>query len=116
MAASIVVATWLGMNPPGFAAQTVAFAFGLAASSLFPAIMMGIFSPKMNYAGAVVGMLAGLVSTSVYLFTYKGWFFIPCTNMLAASPETWLFGISPLGFCAVGAAINFIPASITIHL
>src|SRR3546814_13207248 len=106
MAAAIVVATWLGMNPPGFAAQTVAFAFGLAASSLFPAIMMGIFSTKMNSAGAVVGMLAGLVSTSVSLFTYKGWFLLPGTHMLAASQETWLFGLPPLGFVAVGAVTN----------
>src|SRR3546814_16859678 len=98
MAASIVVATWLGMNPPGFAAQTVAFAFGLAASSLFPAIMLGIFSTKMNSAGAVVGMLAGLVSTSVSLFTYKGWFFIPSTNILTGSPENWLVRISSLAF------------------
>ncbi|WP_129136995.1 sodium:solute symporter family protein [Luteimonas sp. YGD11-2] len=116
MAAAIVVATWLGMNPPGFAAQTVAFAFGLAASSLFPAIMMGIFSTRMNSAGAVVGMLAGLISTSVYLFTYKGWFFIPGTNMLADTPENWLFGISPLGFGAVGAVINFLAAYITMKL
>ena len=116
MAAAIVVATWLGMNPPGFAAQTVAFAFGLAASSLFPAIMMGIFSKKMNSTGAVVGMLVGLVSTSVYLFTYKGWFFIPGTNMLADSPENWLFGISPLGFGAIGALLNFIAAYITMKM
>src|SRR5690606_21415342 len=113
MAVAIVVATWLGMNPPGFAAQTVAFAFGLAASSLFPAIMMGIFSTRMNSTGAVVGMLAGLISTSVYLFTFKGWFFIPGTNMLADTPENWLFGISPLAFGAVGAVINFIAAYVT---
>jgi cation/acetate symporter len=116
MAFAIVVATWLGMNPPGFAAQTVAFAFGLAASSLFPAIMMGIFSRTMNSTGAVVGMLAGLISTSVYLFTYKGWFFIPGTNMLADTPENWLFGISPLAFGAVGAAINFIAAYVTMKM
>lgn len=116
MAAAIVVATWLGMNPPGFAAQTVAFAFGLAASSLFPAIMMGIFSTRMNSTGAIVGMLAGLVSTSVYLFTYKGWFFIPGTNLLDDTPDNWLFGISPLAFGAVGAAINFIAATITMTL
>src|SRR3546814_18557960 len=61
-------------------------------------------------------MRAGLVSTSVYLFTYKGWFFIPGTNMLADSPENWLFGISPLGFGAVGAVINFIAAYITMKL
>lgn len=113
MAIAIVVATWLGMNPPGFAAQTVAFAFGLAASSLFPAIMMGIFYKRMNSTGAIVGMLVGLVSTSVYLFTYKGWFFIAGTNMLADTPENWLFGISPLAFGSIGAALNFIAAYIT---
>ncbi|MGY0612647.1 MULTISPECIES: sodium:solute symporter family protein [unclassified Luteimonas] len=116
MAAAIVLATWLGMNPPGFAAQTVAFAFGLAASSLFPAIMMGIFSTKMNSTGAIVGMLTGLVATSVYLFTYKGWFFIPGTNMLADTPENWLFGISPLAFGAIGALLNFIAAYITMKV
>ena len=116
MAVAIVVATWLGMNPPGFAAQTVAFAFGLAASSLFPAIMMGIFSTRMNSTGAIVGMLVGLISTSVYLFTYKGWFFISGTNMLADTPDNWLFGISPLSFGAVGAILNFIAAYITMKL
>ena len=116
MALAIVVATWLGMNPPGFAAQTVAFAFGLAASSLFPAIMMGIFSTKMNSSGAVAGMLAGLVSTSVYLFTYKGWFFVAGTNMLADTPENWLFGISPLAFGAIGAVINFIVAYVVMKM
>ncbi|TWT17043.1 sodium:solute symporter family protein [Luteimonas wenzhouensis] len=116
MAAAIVVATWLGMNPPGFAAQTVAFAFGLAASSLFPAIMMGIFSTRMNSTGAIAGMLAGLVSTSVYLFTYKGWFFIAGTNMLADTPDNWLFGISPLAFGAVGAVINFIVAYVVMKM
>ena len=113
MAAAIVVATWLGMNPPGFAAQTVALAFGLAASSLFPAIMMGIFYKRMNSAGAVVGMLVGLISTCLYIFTYLGWFFIPETNMLPNTPENWLFGISPLSFGAVGAMLNFIAAYVT---
>ena len=116
MSVAIVVATWLGMNPPGFAAQTVAFAFGLAASSLFPAIMMGIFYKRMNSTGAITGMLVGLISTSVYLFTYKGWFFIAGTNMLADTPENWLFGISPLAFGAVGAALNFIAAYVTMLL
>src|SRR5690606_3677985 len=116
MAAAIVVATWLGMNPPGLAAQAVPFASGLAASSLFPAIMMGIFSTRMNSTGAIVGMLVGLVSTSVYLFTYKGWFFIAGTNMLADTPDNWLFGISPLAFGAVGAVLNFIAAYVTMKL
>ncbi|WP_394002027.1 sodium:solute symporter family protein [Luteimonas sp. WGS1318] len=113
MAVAIVVATWLGLNPPGFAAQTVALAFGLAASSLFPAIMMGIFYKRMNSSGAIVGMLVGLISTCVYIFTYLGWFFIPETNMLPNTPENWLFGISPLSFGAVGAMLNFIAAYVT---
>jgi len=110
MAVAIAVATWLGLNPPGFAAQVVALAFGLAASSLFPAIMMGIFSKKMNSAGAITGMLVGLGSTVLYIFTYLGWFFIPGTNMLENVPANWLFGISPLSFGAVGALLNFIAA------
>ncbi|MCG6117943.1 MAG: cation acetate symporter [Aquimonas sp.] len=110
MAFAIVLATWLGLNPPGFAAQVVALAFGLAASSLFPAIMMGIFSKTMNAKGAVVGMLVGLGTTCLYIFTYLGWFFIPGTNMLANTPDNWLFGISPLSFGAVGAMLNFVAA------
>jgi cation/acetate symporter len=110
MAFAIALATWLGLNPPGFAAQVVALAFGLAAATLFPAIMMGIFSTKMNTAGAVAGMLAGLISTCLYIFTYLGWFFIPGTNMLANTPDNWFFGISPLSFGTVGAVINFVVA------
>ncbi|WP_114965396.1 sodium:solute symporter family protein [Alkalilacustris brevis] len=116
MAGAIVVATYLGANPPGFAAQVVALAFGLAASSLFPAIMMGIFSKKMNTAGAVTGMLVGLGSTLLYIFTYLGWFFIPGTNMLENVPANWLFGISPLSFGAVGAALNFIAAYVVMNM
>ena len=71
---------YLGLNPPGFAAQVVALAFGLAAATLFPVLMMGIFSMKMNTEGAVSGMLAGLIATLLYIFTYLGWFFIPGTN------------------------------------
>ena len=110
MAVAIVVAGYLGLNPPGFAAGTVALAFGIAASSLFPAIMMGIFSKKMNSTGAIVGMLVGLGSTCLYIFTYLGWFFIPGTNMLENVPANWLFGISPLSFGAVGALLNFVAA------
>jgi cation/acetate symporter len=116
MAFAIALATWLGLNPPGFAAQVVALAFGLAASSLFPAIMMGIFSKKMNSAGAIVGMLVGLLSTVAYIFTYLGMFFIPGTNLLANTPENWLFGISPLSFGTVGAILNFAAAYITLAL
>ncbi len=112
MGVAIVVATWLGMNPPGFAAQTVALAFGIAAASIFPALMMGIFSKRINNYGAIAGMLAGLISTCVYIFLYLGWFFIPGTATFANIPANWLFGstgygISPLSFGAVGAMINF---------
>ncbi|MET4000759.1 sodium:solute symporter family protein [Marinobacterium sp. MBR-109] len=107
MAVAILVATYLGLNPPGFAAQTVALAFGIAAASIFPALMMGIFSKRVNNKGAVAGMLAGLLSTLVYIFTFLGWFFIPETNTLANTPDNWILGISPLSFGAVGAMINF---------
>jgi len=107
MAAAILVATWLGLNPPGFAAQVVALAFGIAAASLFPALMMGIFSKRVNDKGAIAGMLVGLLVTIIYIFMYMGWFFIPGTATLANTPDNWLFGISPLSFGAVGAIINF---------
>lgn len=110
MAVAIVIATWLGMNPPGFAAQVVALAFGIAAASIFPALMMGIFSKRVNSAGAIAGMLAGLLSTVIYIFLFLGWFFIPGTATLANTPDNWLLGISPLSFGAVGAMINFIVA------
>ena len=107
MAAAIALSTWLGINPPGFAAQTVAFAFGIAAASIFPALMMGIFSTKVNNMGAVSGMLSGLIFTSVYIFLYKGWFFFAGTNVLPDTPENWFLGISPLSIGAVGAVVNF---------
>ncbi|MFP4326961.1 MAG: sodium:solute symporter family protein [Paracoccaceae bacterium] len=105
MAAAIVVATWLGLNPPGFAAQTVALAFGLAAASIFPALMMGIFS-KVNNKGAVAGMLAGLIVTVVYIFLHKGWFFVPETNSFT-DDDPLLGSIKSTSFGAVGAAVNF---------
>lgn len=111
MAFAIAVATWLGLNPPGFAAQTVALAFGLAAASIFPALMMGIFSKRINNHGAVFGMLSGLLFTLIYIFMYKGWFFVPGTNQLPDTPEGWMFGISPLSIGAVGAMINFAVAN-----
>ncbi|WP_333827390.1 sodium:solute symporter family protein [Pararhodobacter sp.] len=116
MGFAIVLATYLGLNPPGFAAQVVALAFGLAASSLFPAIMMGIFSKRMNSTGAIVGMLVGLGTTVLYIFTYLGWFFIPGTNMLPNTADNWLFGISPLSFGTVGAVLNFAAAYITLSM
>ncbi|WP_417606968.1 sodium:solute symporter family protein [Primorskyibacter flagellatus] len=109
MAVAIVVATYLGLNPPGFAAQTVALAFGLAAASIFPALMMGIFSKKVNNVGAVAGMLAGLVVTLVYIFLHKGWFFIPDTNSFTDA-DPLLGTIQSTSFGAVGAMINFVVA------
>ncbi|WP_110686134.1 sodium:solute symporter family protein [Salinicola aestuarinus] len=107
MSVAIVVATYLGVNPPGFAAQVVALAFGIAAASLFPALMMGIFSKRINNKGAIAGMLSGLIFTLVYIFVYKGWFFIPGTNNLEDSAANWVLGISPLSIGAVGAILNF---------
>ena len=109
MAVAIVVATYLGLNPPGFAAQTVALAFGLAASSIFPALMMGIFSKRINNKGAVAGMLAGLGVTLVYIFLHKGWFFVAGTNSFTDA-DPLLLSIKSTSFGAVGAAINFIVA------
>lgn len=107
MAVSILLATWLGLNPPGFAAQVVALAFGLAAATLFPVLMMGIFSKRVNDKGAIAGMVVGLLVTIVYIFMYLGWFFIPGTATFANTPDNWLFGISPQAFGSVGAIINF---------
>ncbi len=107
MAGAIALATYLGLNPPGFAAQTVALAFGIAAASIFPALMMGIFSKRINNWGASLGMLAGLLFTVIYIFVYKGWFFLPGTNQLPDTAAYWVFGISPLSIGAVGAIVNF---------
>jgi len=115
MAGAIMVAGYLGLNPPGFAAQVVALAFGLAASSIFPALMMGIFDKRANSHGAVAGMLAGLGSTLLYIFWFKGWFFFPATAMAANIPENWILGISPEAFGAVGAMINFAVAYAVSH-
>jgi cation/acetate symporter len=112
MSFAILVAGYLGMNPPGFAAQVVALAFGLAASSLFPVLMLGIFVKRVNNTGAICGMLAGLGTTLVYIFWFKGWLFIKSTAMLPDDAAHWLFGISPGSFGAVGALFNFAVALI----
>ena len=110
MLGTLVVSAWLGMNPPGFAAQTVALAFGLAASTLFPALMMGIFSKRINGTGAIAGMLAGITLTLVYIFMFKGWLFIPGTANFPDTKEFWFFGVNPLGIGFFGAIVNFIVA------
>ncbi|MEQ9430132.1 sodium:solute symporter family protein [Thalassospira sp.] len=106
-AVAILIAGYLGYNPPGFVAQVVAFAFGLAASSLFPVIIMGIFSKKINREGAVAGMLVGLIFTMGYIMAFKG-IFIPV--LIENVEANWLFGISPEGIGVVGMALNFIVA------
>ena len=107
MAGAILVAGYFGLHPPGFAAQVVALAFGLAASSIFPALMMGIFVKRVNNIGAVCGMLSGLGITLVYIFWFKGWFFVASTAMAVNSPDNWFLGIAPEAFGAVGAMVNF---------
>ena len=72
--------------------------------------MMGIFNKRVNNTGAIFGMLSGLTVTLVYIFVFKGWFFVPDTNNLPNTPDNWLFGISPEAFGAVGAMVNFIVA------
>jgi cation/acetate symporter len=99
--AAIVVAGYLGIYPPGWVAQVVAFAFGLAAASLFPAIFMGIFSKRMNREGAIAGMVTGLTSTFLYITYFKLW--EPTANIA----ENWLFGISPEGIGVIGMVLNF---------
>ena len=107
MAAAVLGAGYLGLNPPGFAAGTVALAFGLAASSLFPALFLGIFSKRVTREGAVLGMLAGLGVTLTYVFQHKGIMFIPGTQFLGDLPPNWFFGIEPNAFGVVGALVNF---------
>jgi cation/acetate symporter len=108
MAAAIFVAGYLGLNPPGFAAGTVALAFGLAASTIFPALMMGIFSRTMSDKGAIAGMLAGLGVTLFYVFAHKGIFFIKGTEFLGViGGANSFFGITPEAFGTVGAIVNF---------
>jgi cation/acetate symporter len=110
MTLSILVAGYLGLNPPGFAAGTVALAFGLAASSIFPALMMGIFSKKISGKAAVSGMCAGIGVTMLYVFQHKGIMFIPGTSFLGEMEANWFLGISPNAFGIVGALVNFATA------
>ncbi|WP_334134144.1 sodium:solute symporter family protein [Tepidimonas sp.] len=108
MAGAIVVAGYLGLNPPGFAAGTVALAFGIAASTIFPALMMGIFSKKVTGAGAIAGMLSGLFVTLFYVFAHKGIFFVKGTEYLnLIGGANSFFGITPEAFGTVGAIVNF---------
>ena len=103
---AVIIAGYFGIDPPGFVAQVVAFAFGLAAASFFPAIILGIFTRRMNKYGAISGMIAGIVFTACYIVFFK--FVRPDLNVA----EYWLFGISPEGIGAVGMVLNFIVAAV----
>ncbi|MEX1666713.1 sodium:solute symporter family protein [Zhongshania arctica] len=107
MAGAIGVAGYLGFNPPDFAAGTVALAFGLAASSIFPVLMMGIFNRRITKEGAIAGMIAGISVTLFYVFQHKGIMFVASTAYLGDMKENWFFGIEPNAFGAVGAVVNF---------
>ncbi|EED36421.1 sodium/solute symporter family protein [Luminiphilus syltensis NOR5-1B] len=107
MALAIVGAGYLGLHPPGFAAGTVALAFGLAASSIFPVLMMGIFSRKITREGAIAGMVAGIGVTLFYVFQHKGIMFIPEWRYLEGLGSNWFMGIEPNAFGCIGAVINF---------
>ena len=107
MALAIAAAGYLGLHPPGFAAGTVALAFGLAASSLFPALMMGIFSTRVTREGAVGGMLAGIGITLFYVFQHKGIMFVADWRYLEDWGSNWFLGIEPNAFGVVGAMVNF---------
>lgn len=98
---AIIIAGYFGINPPGFVAQVVAFAFGLAASSFFPAIVLGIFYKRMNKEGAIAGMITGIVFTAAYIIYFK--FISPEANVQA----NWWFGISPEGIGGIGMLLNF---------
>ena len=117
MAVAVFFAGYLGLNPPGFAAGTVALAFGIAASSLFPAILMGIFYKRMNSAGAVAGMIAGLSATLFYVFAHKGVMFIKGTEFvdLVGGNNGW-FGIEPNAIGTIGAIVNFVVAFVVCKL
>ncbi|NQD91148.1 cation acetate symporter [Pseudomonas sp. CrR25] len=106
---AVVIAGLFGIYPPAFVAQVVAFAFGLAAASFFPAIVMGIFSKKMNKEGAIAGMVVGLAFTFSYIVYYK--FINP-----AAGPNEWWFGISPEGIGTLGMIFNFIVSVVVAKL
>jgi len=116
MAGAIAAAGYLGLHPPGFAAGTVALAFGLAASSIFPVLMMGIFNKKMNKWGAIWGMATGIGVTLLYVFQHKGIMFIPGTEYLGNMSPNWFLGISPEAFGAVGAIVNFVVAIVVSKL
>jgi cation/acetate symporter len=105
-AVAVVVAGYLGIDPPGFVAEVVAFAFGLAASSFFPVLVLGIFWKRMNREGAIAGMITGIGFTAGYIVYFK--FANPAANV----PDRWLFGVSPEGIGTIGMLVNFLVSTI----
>jgi cation/acetate symporter len=116
MAGAIGVAGYLGLNPPGIIAEVVALAFGLAAASIFPTLLIGIFSKRVNNVGAVCGMLTGMIATLGYIFIYKGMFFIPGTNLYPNTAEYHFLGIVPHAFGCVAAVMNIVVAYVVSSL
>lgn len=109
--AAVCVAGYFGINPPGFVAAVVALAFGLAAASFFPAIILGIFYKRMNKEGAIAGMVVGITTMLLYMIKYKlGWF-----DAELPSKEEWWFGISPEGFGTIAMLLNFVVSLIICH-
>ncbi len=107
IAVAVMIAGYFGINPPGFVAEVVAWAFGLAAATFFPAILLGIFSKRMNMQGAVTGMIVGLVFTGSYIIYFK---------YLGGSPEDYFMNISPEGIGTLGMLINFAVALVVSRL
>lgn len=106
-AVAVIIAGYFGINPPGFVAAVVALAFGLAAASLFPAIILGIFDKKMNKEGAVAGMVIGLLLMLFYMLKFKFGLFDGGKDAVAGLKESWWFGISPEGFGTIAMIVNF---------
>ena len=108
---AVCVAGYFGINPPGFVAAVVALAFGLAAASFFPAIILGIFYKRMNKEGAIAGMVVGIITMLLYMMKYKlGWF-----DDVLPSSDQWWFGISPEGFGSIAMVINFVVSIVVCH-
>lgn len=113
---AVVVAGYFGVNPPGFVAEVVAFAFGLAASSFFPVIIMGIFSQRMNKEGAIAGMITGLLFTISYIVYFKFGQALFGLSPEAVAPANWWFGISPEGIGTLGMLVNFAVSFVVMKL
>ena len=115
-AVAVVIAGYFGINPPGFVAEVVAFAFGLAASSFFPAIVLGIFSKRMNKQGAIAGMIVGLLFTLTYIIYFKFGVALFGLSPAAVAPDQWWFGISPEGIGTLGMLLNFVVSFVVMKL